>query len=69
MEYASVYIHWYQMLKKVSKEKGQIPAEQIPELKKRLEELTLEVDEEIYEKLKISEDLINELLAQFENDM
>ena len=62
MEYASLYIHWYSMLKRTQKEKGMLPPEQLPELKHKLDELTKEVDEEIYEKYKISEEVLANLM-------
>lgn len=44
LEYASLYLHWQNMLEKMKKERGDIPPPMLEQIKMKLTNLTEEVD-------------------------
>lgn len=65
IEYASLYLHWFNMLMKMRKEKGEVPNNILSQIQSKLEELTNEIDREVAEKYNISDAFINDLLVKY----
>ena len=61
IEYASLYIHWYSMLKSKEKElgKGKIPQEVLEAAKHQIEQLTENVDKEVFGLFKIHKEFFD----------
>lgn len=70
IEYASLYLHWYHMLKQKEKEvgKNKIPQETMAAVSEQVKKLTDDVDAEIIEKFKYSQSFFDEWVAKYEND-
>jgi hypothetical protein len=70
IEYASLYLHWYHMLKQKEKEvgKNKIPQETMAAVKEQVQKLTDDVDAEIIEKFKYSQSFFDKWVAKYEND-
>jgi hypothetical protein len=68
IEYASLYLHWFNMLVKMRKEKGEVPPQVLAQIKQKLGDLSDEIDKEVAEKYNISPEFIASLLSNHEND-
>lgn len=70
LEYASLYLHWYHMLKQKEKEvgKGKIPQDTMAAVQEQVKKLTEDVDEEILQKFKYSQSFFDEWLEKYQND-
>lgn len=68
IEYASLYLHWHNMLVKMRKEKGEVNNNILEQIKLKLEQLTNEIDGEVMEKYKISMTLFEEVQSKFQDD-
>jgi hypothetical protein len=70
IEYASLYLHWYHMLKQKEKEvgKNKIPEETMAAVKEQVKKLTDDVDDEILEKFKYSQSFFDEWVAKYADD-
>lgn len=68
IEYASLYLHWHNMLVKMRKEKGEVNNNILDQIKMKLEQLTNEIDGEVMEKFGISQALFEEVQTKFEDD-
>lgn len=70
IEYASMYLHWYSMLKAKAKEIGKenIPVHEMENFKEKIREITESIDQEVFEEHKISRSFFNEWIQKFEND-
>jgi hypothetical protein len=70
IEYASLYLHWYHMLKQKEKEvgKNKIPEETMAAVREQIQKLTDDVDAEIIEKFKYSQSFFDEWVGKYQND-
>lgn len=68
IEYASLYNHWYTMMDKTMQKKGAMPPEVLIEIKEKVENLTDDIDQEVFEKHGITEDLLNLMREKYEED-
>jgi hypothetical protein len=68
VEYASLYLHWYSMLKSKEKEIGKIPEDTMEAAKEQIQKLTDDVDQEVFTDFKISRKFFNEWVAKFATD-
>lgn len=70
IEYASMYLHWYTMLKTKAKEIGKenIPEYELEAFEEKMREITESIDEEVYAEHKISRTFFQEWIKRFEND-
>lgn len=70
VEYASLYLHWYSMLKTKEKEvgKGKIPADSMEAVIDQIKKLTEDVDEEIYSDHKITHSFMQTWVQKFSHD-
>ena len=68
IEYASLYLHWFNMLTKMRKEKGEVPPHVLQQIQSKLEDLTSDIDKEVMEKYEISLEFFESLLKNYEND-
>jgi hypothetical protein len=70
IEYASLYLHWYHMLKQKEKEvgKNKIPEETMAAVREQVKKLTDDVDAEVIEKFQYSQSFFDEWVAKYTND-
>jgi Fe-S cluster biosynthesis and repair protein YggX len=70
LEYASLYLHWYSMMKTKEKElgKGKIPPDTMEAVKQQIQTLTGDVDEEIFANHKISQSTFDEWMEKHKTD-
>ena len=70
LEYASLYLHWYHMLKQKEKEvgKGKIPEDIMTAVQEQVKKLAEDTEEEVLENFKYSKSFFNEWLAKYEKD-
>ena len=70
IEYASLYLHWYHMLKQKEKEvgKNKIPEETMAAVREQVKKLTDDIDVEIIEKFKYSQPFFDEWVGKYKND-
>ena len=68
IEYASLYIHWYSMLKSKEKEvgRGNISVEVMEGAKRQLQKLTESVDEDVLKENGLTKKLFEEWVQRFE---
>lgn len=70
LEYASLYIHWYSMLKSKEKETqtGKIPQAMLDEARIQLKKLTDKTDEEVLENFKLTTSFFETWSQKYEKD-
>jgi len=70
IEYASLYLHWYDMLRSKAKEVGKanIPQETLDNFRLKVDELTESVDTEVFEEYGISQSFFNNLMEKHQDD-
>lgn len=71
IEYASLYIHWYSMLKSKEKEvgKGNISLEVMEGAKRQLQKLTESVDEDVLKENGLTKTFFEDWVKRFEKDL
>lgn len=67
VEYASLYLHWYSMLKSKEKEigKSKISPDEMEQVLDQIKKLTEDIDSEIYSDFKISHEFLQTWIAKY----
>lgn len=68
VEYASLYLHWYSMLKSKVKEIGKIPDDTLEAAKEQVQKLTDDVDTEVFSDFKLSKSFFDDWVAKYATD-